>query len=416
MSANQTTDSVASVTIPRANSKPRSEGDVGSGSGRLAAHVVIPTTGGAILVRGLKPRPLLPTNWVTLEDDFRHLAMSESYADLVRGPLAGHVEHKTYQLVVSGDIDTGRSWELPVLIAHLLEARGCLSNGTFNTSPPPPEAGERLIFATGKLDSELAPLADRYHLRLKIAQAKELLDDAAKKNLEVVFILPADLDDDDRQAIAEAAEPLGARVLPCRSFQDVRDAVERICGEELPAGGMWFPNASRLHVLAVFLGAAVLAALFAGGSYLSGGSILSAKDAFSSLLVQRVEAETMEACHMSLYEGTGQITRLAVRHGEAGYTMPLSSGFCGLRIVNIGGRETQVALDAALMGDVIVGDWSLMGSEGQRLAPGWETVVYFTRPPPPGRYDLRLTGKQAHTTHIEFTAASRSDRGAGGKP
>lgn len=130
--------------------------------------VVVPTTGGPVVLRSLKRRPGLPASAAFAAGDYRPLPWSGDYARLAAagGPLsrlAGEVS-EPYELRLSGSFDAGRSWEVPVCLAHGLLARG-------HSLTADPEAADLVLWATGAVDLDLAVLPGDYALLDKLARS-----------------------------------------------------------------------------------------------------------------------------------------------------------------------------------------------------------------------------------------------------
>jgi hypothetical protein len=143
--------------------------------------VIIPTTGGPLIVKSLKPRQGLPASTAFAEGDFRPLPWSADYARLCTSALApvigGLVPH---ELRLSGSFDAGRSWEAPVALAHLLLARG-------HSLVASPDEAEAILWTTGAVDLDLAPIPGHYALIDKLALSADLL---ARSDRDLIAILP----------------------------------------------------------------------------------------------------------------------------------------------------------------------------------------------------------------------------------
>jgi hypothetical protein len=141
--------------------------------GRLA--VILPTTGVALRLLSLVPRPGLPHGAAFAEGDYRPLALSPDYRALVgpEGPIARHLglPIPPHELRLSGAPESGRSWEAPVALAHLLLARG------WTLTPDPAEA-DLTLWATGAVDLDLTLLPGDYAPERKVALSLELLSKA----------------------------------------------------------------------------------------------------------------------------------------------------------------------------------------------------------------------------------------------
>jgi hypothetical protein len=150
--------------------------------------VVVPTTGGPLIVRGLKARAGLPTSAAFADGDYRPLPWSGDYARLTGagGPLArasgsGTAGSTAYELRLSRSFDAGRSWEAPVALAHMLIAAG-------HTITDEPEQAQLVLWATGAVDLDLRLIPGDYALLDKIEGSRELF--ARASNAPIACLLP----------------------------------------------------------------------------------------------------------------------------------------------------------------------------------------------------------------------------------
>jgi hypothetical protein len=148
---------------------------------------VIPTTGGPLVVTALRPRPGLPVSAAFAEGDFRGLPWSGDYGRLCApgGPLSRVISQLApHELRLSASFDAGRSWEAPVALAHLLLAQG-------HTCAARPAEAEAIIWTTGAIDLDLAPISGDYALIDKIEKAAALLAEAPDAAPMFVILPPA---------------------------------------------------------------------------------------------------------------------------------------------------------------------------------------------------------------------------------
>lgn len=146
---------------------------------------VIPTTGGSLVVTALRSRPGLPVSTAFAEGDFRGLPWSGDYARLCApgGPLSHVIPRLApHELRLSASFDAGRSWEAPIALAHLLLARG------YACAAKPAEA-DAIIWTTGAIDLDLAPIGGDYALGDKIEKTAALLA-AVPETTPMFVILP----------------------------------------------------------------------------------------------------------------------------------------------------------------------------------------------------------------------------------
>jgi hypothetical protein len=175
----------------------------------VAVLIVVPTTGGPLVVRSLKARPGLPASAAFAQGDYRPLPWSGDYARLAApgGPLSSLAgATAAHELRLSGSFDAGRSWEVPVCLAHGLLARG-------HRLVAEPGEADLLLWATGAVDLDLAVLPGDYALLDKIERSRALLDAAPQTPRAV--LLP---EGPERAAAVSALQALGApgalRLLP----------------------------------------------------------------------------------------------------------------------------------------------------------------------------------------------------------
>ncbi|MEH3143815.1 MAG: hypothetical protein PGN34_00280 [Methylobacterium frigidaeris] len=188
-----------------------------------AILVVIPTTGGPLRLRALRPRPGLPAPAAFADGDYRPLPWSADYARLcgAGGPLARHLGEAPppHELRLSGSFDAGRSWEVPVCLAHGLAARG-------HRLVAEPAEADLILWATGAVDLDLAVRPGDYALLDKIDRSRALLAEAPGAALAV--LLP---EGPERDAAEAAIRALGwdpaPLILPGGSVPAALEALAR---------------------------------------------------------------------------------------------------------------------------------------------------------------------------------------------
>ncbi|MGU3538034.1 hypothetical protein [Methylobacterium sp. A54F] len=201
-----------------------------AGAPRPAAIlIVVPTTGGLLVVRSLKVRQGLPASAAFAQGDYRPLPWSGDYARLAApgGPLAGLTGTAApHELRLSGSFDAGRSWEVPVCLAHGLLARG-------HRLVAEPGEADCVLWATGAVDLDLAVLPGDYALLDKIERSRALLTGPSRPACAV--LLP---EGPERAEAVRAIEALGGasppRLLPATS---VTAALDALAAPEVPTAG-----------------------------------------------------------------------------------------------------------------------------------------------------------------------------------
>jgi hypothetical protein len=165
---------------------------------RSGVSVIIPTTAGAIQVLGLRWSQRVTQSRVVLgnetatpcerwtKDYHSLLAPGDPMRTLLGLPDAGGC-----RLVVSAEIDLGRSWIVPVAAAHFADARAQ------SIHPDVPRA-RMLIWGTGAIDfsqpetAEAAKIVENdYHLTGKIDLSREQFAAAAHDRTPVLALVPA---------------------------------------------------------------------------------------------------------------------------------------------------------------------------------------------------------------------------------
>lgn len=238
--------------------------------GSVATLVLVPTTGGALRIERLAPRPGLPRGAAFAAGDYRPLALSADYGRLSapEGPLAKALTDRgglpphtlpPHELRLSASPDGGRSWEAPVALAHLLLAHG-------HRIVADPAEAELVVWATGAVDLDLRILPGDYALPLKVAASAAVLEAAATARIvavlppgpdraaaaEALRALRADVEIVRADALSEAAARIVRPAFDPASTEPIDDAGTRRRGAFLPlaaasmvlaGGGLWYASA-----------------------------------------------------------------------------------------------------------------------------------------------------------------------------
>jgi hypothetical protein len=167
-------------------------------SGRSGIAIVVPTTAGPIQIKGLRWSQRIPGSRVVLSNETGDQCerWTKDYNNLLKPgdpmrTLLGLPEQGGFRLVVTAEIDQGKSWIMPVAAAHFANGRG----------EPPAAAiapARLMLFTTGALDFALAETAaaarvveQDYELNAKIMNTRDLFAEAAHAGTPVLAILPA---------------------------------------------------------------------------------------------------------------------------------------------------------------------------------------------------------------------------------
>lgn len=154
--------------------------------------VMIPTTNGPSQIVYLRKLSRVPLSQIVTDGDFLpDAALSERYHALTTGagPVAELFDlcNERYELCLDRTPETGRSWELPVAIAHWVLAKG----HSIVTEDP-----DLVIWATGAIASPGAIALQDYHLPSKLDQSTHEISKLVRKGAEFLFVLPTDCPND----------------------------------------------------------------------------------------------------------------------------------------------------------------------------------------------------------------------------
>ena len=209
-------------------------------------RVLIATTEGPVAVQKITAEePGVPS--VACRDGTTEvLAISSDYTRFVdrgTGLVARLTGHGAYRLDLNRPVDGGSSWQLPVLLAHLIEAERRLAG--------PDEPADLVVLATGEVDREqrIRPVG---RIRLKLAAAGDLIARCGENGPPLVILLPSD---DWRPEIGERlrAEAGGAavRVLAWDGVRRLTDLETPEIGsgpeKEVPPGSEIAPEGESPH-------------------------------------------------------------------------------------------------------------------------------------------------------------------------
>lgn len=316
--------------------------------------VLIPTTGGPLLVRGLKPRPALPGSAAFADGDYRPLPWSADYARLSApdGPLArivppgGLVPH---ELRLDRSFDAGRSWEAPVALAHGLSAQGhAIVRG--------PGEADTILWATGAVDLDLTLIPGDYALLDKVEASRTLLERHPDARLAV--LLPPGRDRDAALAALASLRPDGqVEPIDAASIGAALDALAGRAAATVPtrAGRRTVGLAAAAAVVALALGLGAWGLLRGGASSGVGPVVTSPVAARvpdpppAILAVEELRARAGSSCRRVVFGADGP-ERRPVAVEASGRVQPsrLTPELCGLSFRIMGGAPGSIEVGAAL--------------------------------------------------------------------
>ncbi|MCF6200300.1 MAG: hypothetical protein L3J67_13100 [Hyphomicrobiaceae bacterium] len=401
---------------------------------KVAEHktcVVVPTTGGMVWVRGLKKRPRLKSSYCVMEGDFRPLKLSKDYHHFVAGPLT-QVQNppQIYELALSDNIDSGRSWEFPTLITHLLETQGQLSFADPSTLEKDGDPGCNLIWATGSLDQDLAPVAADYKLLRKLELSRPVFEKCAAQGHHIRIFLCAGQPAEERAAYKEVAKEFGADYYEITTFKDLTTALgidlsaestTKSTTAELtnsndststqPIVSTEDSSKNKIHkgLLAGTMAALGALLLWAGLSFFGSGSSTYQADpeanaqTAQTFTLEELIAKDQSDCRKRIMMADRFDTRALPFKPPKGFQINSRKELCGFRVRNIGTKAFRLQLSEVLKDYSIRGNNSLY--RGRELRAGKASDLYLSRLPVNLRAQLTLTLEEARKSRffIEFS-------------
>jgi hypothetical protein len=194
--------------------------------------VLVPTAGSLIRISTLKARPDLPASVVVAAPSYIPMPITREYDVLTSeaGPLAAvgaPVKPGRYWLRLSGEVNSGESWEIPVILAHLVFALGV------ELVEQPSEA-DVVLWSTGEVDAKLNIVDRNYRVPPKVARSRTGLHEAAAAGAQIIGILPAGEDDSPLRSLLADVGVQDACVEHVASVAAARKIVEQALGRHRP--------------------------------------------------------------------------------------------------------------------------------------------------------------------------------------
>lgn len=212
----------------------------------------------------ITPEDPLVRSVICLNGTSEALPVSAEYDAFVRKPtgvIQDRFNHPVFRMDLAGRIESGRSWQLGVFVAHGLHHVGALAGKD--------DTPGRLLWATGEVDRELL-VRPVEHLAQKLDNSLEALTHWQEQGIEVVLAIPAANLAEVGEGWLERHGLTRHRLMPVTRadtlLQHLLPAPEpsRPDGElEFQAGTPAPPSHRLLHTLAALLVAVGGAALFA---------------------------------------------------------------------------------------------------------------------------------------------------------
>jgi len=340
--------------------------------------VVIPTTGGPVHIDGLKKRRELPFSMMTLTDDYSALDVSQTYVNFVERVLVEAISDRgPYHMSLSGPIESGRSWELPVALAHLLYDVGRLSQKKdAGVEAKSLEPARGLIWATGTVDANLTPLDGEYWISEKLNRSAELFEAAKARGQTIIIALPkgAAKSSADRAALTDAANHWGAEIAELRSDDDIYALGGRLAPGLIKKPAERLARKLRWPVAIALIFAAALA-LALGLADFRTATPKPTRPQIADIAVHALNAPKNETCQSAIYSQNRPLdVEPATRNGDV-FVVRSGPQLCGFEFTNVSRNAMRLGIDPQLVDAAIIADGEIFQATGQALAPSWQTRI-----------------------------------------
>jgi len=161
----------------------------------LRIAVMVPTTREPVWITSLAELPDGFTSMVLADEDYRTLDMSADFDMLVsaHGPFArniGGYVPKAYEVRLTAPLESGRSWEVPTLVALYLTMLG-------HEIVDDRETCDAVIMASGAVNMSLDIARHRYFLAKKLRVCGPSLANAAESGVATIVRLPSTSQDEE---------------------------------------------------------------------------------------------------------------------------------------------------------------------------------------------------------------------------
>jgi hypothetical protein len=198
----------------------------------MPVQILLPTTDALNQILRIEAAERLTASQVRHTVHWMPLPISKHYhAMTARGGLLGDLgppfRHGAYRLLLKLPVESGNSWELPVVIAHHAVELGHELTEKVAT-------GDTVFWATGEVDGRLGIRVCNYWLHAKVAHSRAGLAEAAAAGARIVALVPAcedvaplrELLDEirARDAIIETVHSVGAA---CRIVEQALNGTRR---------------------------------------------------------------------------------------------------------------------------------------------------------------------------------------------
>jgi hypothetical protein len=212
---------------------------------------LLPTTGVLNRIQSIDARAELAASLVFEQSSNRQQDISRAYHDLTAkgGPLdrlGPPLTSGFYWMVLDCAVESGRSWELPALLAHLAVAHG-------HKLVKDPAHADIVAWATGAVAHNLDIVKQDYKLEAKAAYSRDDLQRAVAAGAKIVVMVPASEDDAPLRKLLADIGARDAVVEKVDSVTAARAILERALGLVTEADPPGFPWKTLIALAATVL-------------------------------------------------------------------------------------------------------------------------------------------------------------------
>lgn len=218
-----------------------------------SVRVLIPTTEGPTTISNLqRETTALGESLVVVAGTNKLAHISDAYDAFVGGPngvVERHFGGRAWRLELSRNIDTGRSWEAGVILAHALRNAGRLATGD--------APADLVVWTTGVVEQPALNIGAVDYVDVKLREAIALLGEQVKSGTCVTIAIPrANLEELDQGLVSETRQR-GIGIVACDTCADLTQLVG-VRLTPLPAhrtrqSRSWRHGSILVAVLAVFI-------------------------------------------------------------------------------------------------------------------------------------------------------------------
>lgn len=184
-------------------------------------RVLVPTTEGPATISNLqRETTALGESLVIVAGTTKLAAISNAYDAFVSGS-NGVIEQlfggRAWRLELSRNIDTGRSWEAGVFLAHALRNAGRLATGD--------APADVVVWTTGIVEDSALKIGSADYVDVKLREAIASLGELVKRGARVTIAIPrANLEDLDQGLVSET-DRRGIDIVACDNCADLTQLV-----------------------------------------------------------------------------------------------------------------------------------------------------------------------------------------------